>query len=65
MFGLFSSCSWPWMTEFVYSQRATPMIRSMAPVRKITVSLFLFIRRVGFDILYYDLFGFCCVYLRM
>ena len=53
------------MTEFVYSQRATPMIRSMAPVRKITVSLFLFIRRVGFDILYYDLFGVCCVYLRM
>ena len=53
------------MTLFVYGHRVVPVSRSMAPVRKIAVSLFLFIRRVGFDILYYDLFGFCCVYLRM
>ena len=51
------------MIESVYSHRTVPIIRRMAPVRKISV-IFLFLSKAvfGFDILYITCF---CIYLWM
>jgi len=61
MFGFFSSCLWAWMTEFVYSHRAVPTIKSIAPVQKISESLFLFVGILGFDI--FGAVWFCYVFI--